>query len=249
MPLCGPANDIQRRSMAIERQLRKERISSRKECKILLLGTGESGKSTIIKQMRIIYGKGFDDEDRQQFTTLVYQNIISAMKSMLDALDVLDLELSDEELEGPAYDLLDIDVTTVTSLDSHLPLLKQLWAHPVIQEAFSRRNEYQLTDSAGFYFDSLDRIGASDYLPSIQDVLRARRATTGIHEFTFDLDQVVFRMMDVGGQRSERKKWIHSFEGVTSIIFISASNEYDQVCLLSVLSHIPDLISRQSGPC
>lgn len=38
-------------------------------------------------------------------------------------------------------------------------------------------------------------------------------------------------MFDVGGQRSERKKWIHCFEGVTSIIFCTAISEYDQVLL------------------
>lgn len=38
-------------------------------------------------------------------------------------------------------------------------------------------------------------------------------------------------MFDVGGQRSERKKWIHCFESVTSIIFCTAMSEYDQVLL------------------
>lgn len=38
-------------------------------------------------------------------------------------------------------------------------------------------------------------------------------------------------MFDVGGQRSERKKWIHCFEAVTSIIFCTALSEYDQVLL------------------
>lgn len=38
-------------------------------------------------------------------------------------------------------------------------------------------------------------------------------------------------MFDVGGQRSERKKWIHCFESVTSIIFCTALSEYDQVLL------------------
>lgn len=38
-------------------------------------------------------------------------------------------------------------------------------------------------------------------------------------------------MFDVGGQRSERKKWIHCFENVTSIIFCVALSEYDQTLL------------------
>ena len=36
-------------------------------------------------------------------------------------------------------------------------------------------------------------------------------------------------MVDVGGQRSERRKWIHCFEGVTSVLFLVAISEYDQV--------------------
>jgi guanine nucleotide-binding protein G(i) subunit alpha len=41
----------------------------------------------------------------------------------------------------------------------------------------------------------------------------------------------IYSMFDVGGQRSERKKWIHCFENVTSIIFCVALSEYDQVLL------------------
>ena len=37
------------------------------------------------------------------------------------------------------------------------------------------------------------------------------------------------RMLDVGGQRSERRKWIHCFDDVKAIIFLTAINEYDQV--------------------
>lgn len=38
-------------------------------------------------------------------------------------------------------------------------------------------------------------------------------------------------MFDVGGQRSERKKWVHSFESMTSMIFCIALSEYEQVLL------------------
>ena len=44
-------------------------------------------------------------------------------------------------------------------------------------------------------------------------------------------NQFFLSMFDVGGQRSERKKWIHCFEAVTSIIFCVALSEYDQVLL------------------
>jgi guanine nucleotide-binding protein G(i) subunit alpha len=79
------------------------------------------------------------------------------------------------------------------------------------------------------YFDSIDRIAAPDYIPNDQDVLRSRVKTTGITETTFIIGDLTYRMFDVGGQRSERKKWIHCFENVTTILFLVAISEYDQL--------------------
>lgn len=77
------------------------------------------------------------------------------------------------------------------------------------------------------YFDNIDRIGAADYLPTEQDLLRSRAKTTGIIEIEFDIEKTHFRMVDVGGQRSERKKWMHCFQEVTAVIFCVALSEYD----------------------
>ena len=79
------------------------------------------------------------------------------------------------------------------------------------------------------YFDSINRIAQPDYLPNDQDVLRSRVKTTGITETTFIIGELTYRMFDVGGQRSERKKWIHCFENVTTILFLVAISEYDQL--------------------
>jgi guanine nucleotide-binding protein subunit alpha len=66
-------------------------------------------------------------------------------------------------------------------------------------------------------------------MPNDQDVLRSRVKTTGITETTFIIGDLTYRMFDVGGQRSERKKWIHCFENVTTILFLVAISEYDQL--------------------
>jgi guanine nucleotide-binding protein subunit alpha len=79
------------------------------------------------------------------------------------------------------------------------------------------------------YFDNIDRIAQPDYMPNDQDVLRSRVKTTGITETTFIIGDLTYRMFDVGGQRSERKKWIHCFENVTTILFLVAISEYDQL--------------------
>jgi len=64
-------------------------------------------------------------------------------------------------------------------------------------------------------------------MPSQQDILRMRAKTVGIVEVRFEVGGVKFLMVDVGGQKSERKKWIHCFQDVTAVIFFAALNEYD----------------------
>jgi len=107
-------------------------------------------------------------------------------------------------------------------------------------------------------------LAAPDYVPSEADVLRARTKTTGIYETRFTMGQLSIQyaapfstatdpsltinsMFDVGGQRSERKKWIHCFENVTSIIFCVAMSEYDQV-LLEEANQVCQ-VSPDSGRC
>lgn len=62
---------------------------------VFFSGTGESGKSTFIKQMRIIHGAGYSDEDKRGFIKLVFQNIFMAMQSMIKAMDLLKIQYGD----------------------------------------------------------------------------------------------------------------------------------------------------------
>ena len=61
------------------------------------------------------------------------------------------------------------------------------------------------------YFDSIQRIGAANYLPTDQDVLRSRVKTTGITESHFQIGELKYKLFDVGGQRSERKKSVLNY--------------------------------------
>ncbi|XP_057576454.1 guanine nucleotide-binding protein subunit alpha-14 isoform X2 [Hippopotamus amphibius kiboko] len=228
--LSAEEKESQRISAEIERQLRRDKKDARREFKLLLLGTGESGKSTFIKQMRIIHGSGYSDEDRKGFTKLVYQNIFTAMQAMIRAMDTLRIQYVCEQNKENAQLIREVEVDKVSALSGdQVEAIKQLWQDPGIQECYDRRREYQLSDSAKYYLTDIDRIAMPSFVPTQQDVLRVRVPTTGIIEYPFDLENIIFRMVDVGGQRSERRKWIHCFESVTSIIFLVALSEYDQV--------------------
>jgi guanine nucleotide-binding protein subunit alpha len=57
------------------------------------------------------------------------------------------------------------------------------------------------------YFDNIMRIAQPGYIPTEQDIVRSRVKSTGISESKFNVGQLTWKVFDVGGQRSERKKW------------------------------------------
>jgi guanine nucleotide-binding protein G(i) subunit alpha len=104
-----------------------------------------------------------------------------------------------------------------------------LWLDPSVKEAVSRSREFQLNDSAVYYFSSIERMSSPGYMPTDQDILRSSINTTGITEITFKSGTLTYKLCDVGGQRTERKKWIHCFENVTALVFVVNLNDYDQM--------------------
>jgi len=199
-----------------------------------LLGAGESGKSTIAKQMKIIHLQEFQkEEDRAKFRTLIYHNILENIKVLLEAAEEFQYELKSENKEF-ATNVFSIDNDQQLQMDKNGfgkelgEQIKAIWNDPAIKQAHDRSSEYQLNDTAAFFFQSLGDICVKDYIPSIEDILKARQKTTGIIETDFLLGKFQFGLTDVGGQRSERRKWIHCFDDVTAIIFCAALSEYDQ---------------------
>ncbi|XP_003382789.1 PREDICTED: guanine nucleotide-binding protein G(q) subunit alpha-like [Amphimedon queenslandica] len=222
---------MQRRiNKEIDRQLLRDKKDMKRELKLLLLGAGESGKSTFIKQMRIIHGSGYSVEDRKQFVTLIYRNMYTSLQALTTAMESLKIPYTDPQSQSYAESISTVNPETVSEIpDDHKEAFKCLWSDDGIQQCYQRRREFQLSDSTKYYLDDAERLLAQDFVPTTQDVLRVRIPTTGIIEYHFDIRNVIFRMVDVGGQRSERRKWIHCFENVTSVMFLVAISEYDQI--------------------
>uniref|UniRef100_A0A914XKC7 Uncharacterized protein n=1 Tax=Plectus sambesii TaxID=2011161 RepID=A0A914XKC7_9BILA len=223
MGMCQSQEDkeLMMKSRQIDREMVQEHLANQKIVKLLLLGAGECGKSTVLKQMRILHDNGFSDEEIMQQRAVVFSNTVQSMALILRAMNTLNIPLDKAERETDARIVLDV----IKSGDDSEPFspqlataLKRLWADKAVcEEAYSRRSEFQLNDSAKFFLDKIDDIAHPKYRPSEQDILHTRVKTTGIVEVKFQLKNVEFRVFDVGGQRSERKKWIHCFEDVNAI--------------------------------
>ncbi|VDL84748.1 unnamed protein product [Nippostrongylus brasiliensis] len=110
-------------------------------------------------------------------------------------------------------------------------VIKTLWNDKGVEAAFERRDEFYLHDSAKYFLDSLDRIYDRNFVPTEQDILRTRVATMGVIEVCFTMKNKLWRVFDVGGQRSQRKKWIHCFDDAKALIYVASLSEYDQVLL------------------
>jgi GTPase SAR1 family protein len=209
---------------AINKQTFKQ---EQQKIKLLLLGAGESGKSTIFKQMEILYGQSYPESERALMVSVVHSNILSNIRALVHACakftPLANPSLADEFAKVPESEDTVLD-TTVGAL------VKKIWADSGAQQTWGVKSNFQIQDALSWYMKDIDRISATGYIPSVDDILHARVRTSGIVEKQYKIDKVEFAMYDVGGQRNERKKWIHLFDNVTAVIFVAAISEYDQ-CL------------------
>lgn len=93
--LSKEERDALEQSRNIDKKLKEDGMQAAKDVKLLLLGAGESGKSTIVKQMKIIHEGGFTQEDNKQFKPVVYSNTIQSMVAILRAMNTLGIQFGD----------------------------------------------------------------------------------------------------------------------------------------------------------
>jgi len=223
---CGASVPVDETTKQLDAQLKDEQKKLAKELKLLLLGAGESGKSTIAKQMKILHLNGFTKAELMGFKPVLHSNAIEIVQTLLHGCTELGIDIQPEH--EPLFKKLEELSSIETPVDQQLAgELRQAYNWPEVRESYEKRADLQLPSSAEYIMSNLERYAAPDFIPSPEDVLRCRARTTGIHEIEFDIEALHFRMVDVGGQRSERKKWAHCFEDVTAIIFVVAMDGYD----------------------
>jgi GTPase SAR1 family protein len=202
-------NEEERLSRELDKRGRIDAASGKAVNKFLLLGAGESGKSTLFKQLNHIYGKGYSPADRMPFISTIFKNTVASMKTLVrEALArgitrygtrEIDCSLPDELSDSVDY-FTDISINTRVTEEA-AGHIKKLWAAKGIQNVFKLRSDYQLPDAVEYLFDRVDAFVDPNYCPTYDDILRSRVRTTGIVETTFSIQNATFRILDVGGQR------------------------------------------------
>ncbi|KAF8183051.1 guanine nucleotide binding protein, alpha subunit [Mycena galopus ATCC 62051] len=236
-PFSQKARLAKARSDAIDQQIMQDALRYRRECKILLLGLCGSGKRTIVQQMKINYG-GFDVHELAEYRMAIYENVLDSAGTLARAVRRVGVEVLEEGERAHAVQLLaafpmagGVDPMPFTREPTVLTpgLADAIWhlSHALAIECLLEDS----TDlkNALYFLASIHRIAAPTYVHSEEDILRTRTRRTAIVETRFSMGALSIHMFDISGQRSERKKWIHCFESVTSIIFCTALSAYDEV--------------------
>ncbi|CAG8646318.1 10858_t:CDS:2 [Paraglomus occultum] len=239
-------------SEAIDKQLKAERDEMEKTrgTKLLLLGSSESGKTTVLKQLKIIHGKGLENE-REQYRHIVHLNVLTAIKALAKGFEVNNLTLENSENDEHLAAILSLSsikeslnrqslslqaaVGGLKSADDATAILlanyesvKAVWSDSAVQKYFESANDIGLQDSAKYFLDNVDRLAQENYLPTDEDILQARIRTLGVTEHKFDINSTTYKIYDVGGHRSQRQYWAPYFDDVNAIIFMAAVSAFDQ---------------------
>jgi GTPase SAR1 family protein len=194
--------------------------------KILLLGTGDSGKSTFFKQIRTLHQdtKTLNTEARK-FIKVLRQNAKMSMQKLVISCrdrsitlpriaEQLDIAISSEDPESLALETAQMIV--------------KLWELKQIKGTYEKRFDLNLhvPTNAYYYFENVIRFSTPDFIPTFDDMMMAKLKTTGVQEIAFQNQGSDFVLVDVGGQRSERRKWLHCLDDVLAIIYISAMDDF-----------------------
>lgn len=212
-------------SKNIDKEL-KEIKKKQQPFRLLLLGCGDAGKTTFAKQLTYLYGsKEYNDQKRQANTAVLRYNCLESIKILVRAAEEWEIQLDDALV--PAATAAQEAESLTPAIAAHI---KALWTSKPILEVFKRGSQLQLpggNSNVAYFFDNAERFAASDFEPSQEDYVRAKQKTTGVHETSFEFKDATFVLVDVGGQRCERRRWLPCFQDVSAVIYLSAINEYD----------------------
>eukprot|EP01126_Amoeba_proteus_P060602 TRINITY_DN8030_c0_g1_i2.p1 TRINITY_DN8030_c0_g1~~TRINITY_DN8030_c0_g1_i2.p1 ORF type:complete len:309 (+),score=51.34 TRINITY_DN8030_c0_g1_i2:604-1530(+) len=178
--------------------------------------------------MQVLHQGGFDSEELDRFCEVLRDNCLTSIQTLLLACKEWGITFDNDNNQLAEKLLTSMELNT--ELAHHVVTLTTT---PQVQKALLRANELQIPGGeagASYYFRHAERFADPNYKPTSEDIIRAKMRTTGILEIQFSTQSgQEITMVDVGGQRSERRKWLHCFGNVTAVIFLVAINEYDMV--------------------
>lgn len=220
-----------KRSESVSKILKEAKKKKDETTRILVLGTGGSGKSTIIKQ--IYYSQNrlqMSLEEEEEIRRLLIFNYVSSTRRLLRLAK--DLGYTFKRVHRSYVRFLNKQNSLkIDFKQAQVKNAQDLWQDENIQRAYSESKSPQNTTRVDlvnieYLTKNLRRFVMRAEL-TLDDVLRARQRTTGIHETEVKIQNRNLALLDVGGQKTERRKWFHIFQdSVDACIFVAALDAF-----------------------
>jgi len=194
--------------------------------KLLSLGVGGCGKTTFIKQMKIIHGIPWSPIELQTFAKVIRGNYISGLQDAFEISRKLGLEIEDTD---NAKEISSYRGRTAELTPEVISKLKSFYDEPSIQMVLKDYGYLLPVTHFAYFWENMERIKQDNYVPTDDDILRARIRTSGSNSTAIYLDKNYFEFYDVGGQKPERAKWeaVISENKFSAIIYFVATDEFD----------------------
>lgn len=179
--------------------------------------------------MRLIHNQKFTSIERESYVKLIWYNIITTIFNILTHMEHNNIDFENSTLKDQLVDLPHYPQSQwdINNPEEYSNFVQAYWGDLATKETYKALPDAEV--NMEYFFDQADQILVRSYIPSDQDILNTRMKTTGISETVFMMNQMNYRLVDVGGQRSERRKWIHCFDNVKALLFVAAISEYDQM--------------------
>ncbi len=178
MPVATSSSEQANAAKMIEDTILKKQKDAAETIKILLLGAGECGKSTVLKQMKILHMNGFSADELTEGRNLVFKNTLDAAQALCAAMKDLGVEYTNPDCAALAEKVMKQDSSNSEFDLSIAKDIATIWADTGIQAVRKRDNEFYLLDSAPYFLDKVEKIFVPTFQPSSGDMLRTRLTTT-----------------------------------------------------------------------
>jgi len=227
-------NKVNSKSL-LDEQLQIDGLENRLNLKILLLGSGESGKSTILKQLKLIHKIELKNDEKEEYKAGLKRNALQCMNILTEQVQAHDLEFEMPESKEYSRLLKAAEELSLNDDENHFTkevaeAIDFLWTkEPSIKKVWDKKNDFWIMDAAYYYFDNVMRFIDEDFELTEEDYVMSRIMTTGIISTEINIFPLKFTVIDVGGQRNERRKWLHCFDNVNALLYIVNLSGYNTV--------------------
>ncbi|VDL72806.1 unnamed protein product [Nippostrongylus brasiliensis] len=152
------------------------RKKGEREGNTVACGAAESGKTTLLEQIRLLYKQNYSESEFMHRKAFIYNNILISIKKLINRM----------ESTGTAYDNMDnaFSCFTMDICDA----IQRVWKDAAVQKLYERRSEINLNDSSKYFLENLASINRLDFTPTPRDLIMSYVPTVGVQNVIFNVN-------------------------------------------------------------